>query len=388
MNFFRNRIRRHSPVVLPWIGLLFLITAGCDLDTAAEHSPPGERVRPVKAVQIQPDASRIIRSFPGTAKALQDTKLSFRVGGPLIELDAATGRRAVKGAPIARIDPRDFLVRLRTATANLASSRAKLEEAESQFHRYEALIKEKASARAHYDQIKAAYEMAAAQVTADAKQEENARNALHDTLLPAPFTGYIQNEYVENHETVTAGQSIVSMVDLSKIEIVVPLPEDFLPQTQRFLSFSCRFDALPQQQFPATFKEIAKQPNSSAGTYPLTLVLDQTTSDMSAPVRPGMAAEISITISNEHNAQCFIVPVGAVVCDHTEQSFVWCIDRQEERVFRQPVTISAVTGAGMSIEAGLMPGQWIVSAGAPYLSDRQRVRILEKPSTSNIGAEL
>jgi membrane fusion protein, multidrug efflux system len=381
MTLITKRIRFKSPVVALWIGAVLLITTGCDPATTAKSIALPERVRPVRTVQLQQQPLQWTRTFPGTAKALQNTDLSFRVGGPLVVLKTTTGQRVDKGAVIARVDPRDFLVRVRTATA-------KLEEAKLQFHRYTALIKEKASAKARYDQVKATYEMALAQVTADAKQEENARNAVNDTILQAPFTGYIHQEYVENHETVSIGQPVVSMVDLSQIEIEVPLPEDFLPQTHRFLSFSCRFDALPQQEFPATFKEIAKQPDPSSGTYPMTLLLDQTTLDITALVRPGMAIEVSISISNESNAQCFLVPVGAVVNDHTYQSFVWCIDKQKERVLRQPVTIDAITESGITIKGDMMPGQLIVSAGAHYLTDRQRVRVLKKASITNIGAEL
>lgn len=373
--------------IMLWTVLIILFAAGCDSATTAKQTAPPERVRPVKAVQIQPSPPQWTRTFPGTAKARQDTDLSFRVSGPLVRLEAATGQPVEKGTIIARIDPRDFLVRFKTAAAKLTASQAKLEAAKLQFHRYAALIKEKASAKARYDQVKAAYEMALAQVAADAKQKENAHNAVNDTIIEAPFTGYVHREYVENHETVSIGQPIVSMVDLSQIEIEVPLPEDFLPQTPRFLSFSCRFDALPQQEFSATLKEVAKQTDPSSGTYPMTLVLDPMMSGADPAIRPGMAAEISIVISNESTEKSFIVPVSAVVNDHTYQSFVWCIDRQKEQVLRQPVSIDGVTESGIAVKGDLMTGQWIVSAGAHYLIDRQRVRILENSSVTNIGAE-
>lgn len=381
-------IRLTPQGIMLWILAAFLLTTGCDSSTTAKQTSPPEHVRPVKAVQIEPSPPQWTRTFPGTAKAFQDTNLSFRVGGPLVMLEAATGQQVEKGSIIARIDPRDFRVRVKTATAKLAASRARLEETELQFHRYEALVKERASAKARYDQVKAAYEMALAQVAADAKQEEDARNALKDTVLQAPFTGYVHNEYVENYETVSIGQPVVSMVDLSQIEIEVPLPEDFLPQTHRFLSFSCRFDALPQQKFSAILKEVAKQANPASGTYPMTLVLEPMLPGSDSPVRPGMTAEISISISNESTAPCYIVPVSAVVNDHTYQSFVWCIDKQHNQVLRQPVSIDAMTESGIAVIGDMAPGQWIVSAGAHYLTDRQRVRILEETSMTNIGAEL
>lgn len=67
-----------------------------------------------------------IRSFPGLVKAASDTKLAFRVGGPLIQFDVRIGQRVVKGDVIARIDPRDFEINVMRLTATLDEARANL----------------------------------------------------------------------------------------------------------------------------------------------------------------------------------------------------------------------------------------------------------------------
>ncbi len=96
MTLTTKRIRLNSPAVMMWIAAVLLITAGCDPATTAKQIAPPERVRPVKAVQIQPPPQQWTRTFPGTAKALQDTDLSFRVGGPLVSLEAETGQQVKK----------------------------------------------------------------------------------------------------------------------------------------------------------------------------------------------------------------------------------------------------------------------------------------------------
>ena len=54
--------------------------------------------------------------------------------------------------------------------------------------------------------------MAEAQVRADLENLENAKNALEDAVLYAPFSGYIDQQYVENRQIVAASQPIISMI--------------------------------------------------------------------------------------------------------------------------------------------------------------------------------
>jgi RND family efflux transporter MFP subunit len=305
-----------------------------------------------------------------------------------VTLAAETGRHVAKGTIIARIDSRDFEVQLHTTQARLAASRACLEEATLQFERYAKLVREKASAKATYDRVKAAYETAQAQVAEDTRRVETARNALSDTALSAPYDGYIHHKYVENYETVAAGQPVVSMVDLSAIEVGVALPENFLPIVNQFRSFSCRFDALPGASFTACLKEVGKQPNATTRTYPMTLVLEPGKARTVPQVRPGMAAEVTITIAcNDNDARCFMVPVTAVANDSDHQSFVWLLDNEKQAVQHHPVTVTGVTDHGLSITGDLKAGQWVVSAGVHYLTNHQRVRLLQPPGLSNVGAE-
>ena len=373
-------------VLLPICCMLHLVViVGCEQGDARSIENQLQP-RPVKAIQLEAPLTQRHLTFPGTAKAARDVDLSFRVGGPLIELDVETGQSVSRDEIIARIDPRDFQVRVRTMEARLTASRATLEEAELQFQRYSGLIQENAAAKATYDKVKAAFEIARAQVDADVKNLEDARNALNDTVQRAPFTGYIHNEYVENHETVAVGQPIVSLVDCASIEVEVALPEDCLPVVGRFKAFTCRFDALSGAVFPATFKEIGKKPNPSNRSYPLTLTLAPT-DDTEALVRPGMAAEVTITMTSDSNAGTFIVPPTAVANDHNRTSYVWVVDTAQQSVVRRPVSLDGLTERGLVILGDLHPGQWVVTAGVNSLTEHQPVRLLTAPSVTNIGRE-
>jgi RND family efflux transporter MFP subunit len=380
-NTIRNIILSATALLM----IVFLYACGkSNADTIMGSS--SETVRPVKAVQLQPWGEHSTRNFPGIAKALQDTELSFRVGGPLTELNAEAGRYIEHDEVIAKIDPRDFKIQIKSLEARLDASKAKLAESQLQYRRYEQLIKEKAAAKATYDRIKATFEMAEAQVRADLENLENAKNALEDAVLYAPFSGYIDQQYVENHQIVAASQPIISMIDLSVIEVEVALPEDMLSDMDRFESYACRFDALPNKTFTARLKETGKQPNPSNRTYPMTLTI---VDDEKVIIRPGMAAEVKISIAMDNKTPVFIVPLAAVGNDADRRTFAWIADPDTGRLSKKAITIHGFEKNGeIKISGEISANQWIVVAGVNALTEDQKIRLLALPSKSNVGNEL
>ncbi len=374
-------------ILLGWLLCLALIIfglSGCN-NAGADTDPATTLVRPVKAMLLETPKSETVRSFPGTAQATREVNLAFRVAGPLVKLNGDTGDKVSKGALIAQIDSRDFRVQIKTLEAKVASSKAQYAQSKLQYERYTNLVKVNAAAKATYDQVKATFEMARAQVNSDQKNLESARNALTDTDLFAPFTGYINQKLVENHENITMGQSIISLVDLSSIEVEVAIPENLVGNLDRFIAYSCEFEAIPGKIFKAVFNEIGKKPNRSNQTYPLTLTLDPGESSV---VRPGMSARISITIAGKNQDTIFRVPPQSLVNDAQGRTFVWIVDETDKKIHKRFVQTGGLRHRGVEVITGLNTGDWLVTAGASYLKEGQATRILQTAVQTNVGNAL
>lgn len=360
------------------------LASGCGSSDAKEK-PQTAVVRPVKAIQLSQAPSVRKLRLPGVANAVRDTDLAFRVGGPLIALHVDTGAYVKKGQIVAEVDPRDFQIRVKTGQAKLNSSMAQLAETKLQYDRYAKLIKQKAVAQAEYDSIKAAYEVAQAQELSSKKALEDAKNALADTVLKAPFDGYIDERFVDNHETINTGQPVASLVDLSSMEVKLALSENLLPLAKRFSSFTCSFDALPGQSFAATIKEIGQKADSASRTYPLILTLEKSAQTI---VRPGMSAEVSATLNTSEESDGFLVPLTALYNRGGQDAFVWVVNGKTGTLSRIKVDILGLRDGGAKIRGKLAAGQWIVTAGVNHLREDLIVRLLAKPSKTNIGVEM
>ena len=59
-------------------------------------------------------------------------------------------------------------------------------------------------------------------------QKKSAEDAISDTYLKAPFSGKVVQQYVQNFEDVRAKQAVVRLLDTSRIEMVVNIPESMI----------------------------------------------------------------------------------------------------------------------------------------------------------------
>ena len=98
-----------------------MILAGCTGEPPEKEEP----VRPVKAYQVVDVGQQRTRSFPGRAKAHNEVDLAFRVAGQLRELpNDLIGQKFTRGDTIARLDPRDYEVRVDDVSGKLQRAQA------------------------------------------------------------------------------------------------------------------------------------------------------------------------------------------------------------------------------------------------------------------------
>ena len=409
---------------------LGLLLAGT-LPGCSKPVPP-KPIRPVRVMIVGDTAIFGKGTIPGRAKATQEVNLSFRVSGPLIELPVDVGTVVEQDDVIARIDPKDFQVTLESTRAALAKSQANLDamrqgarpeeiaqlqaavqrtqaeyaRALGEYQRAAKLIKDKVISATEYDRkyqtaLKAQADLRTAQEDlrigevgarkediqaqeAEIRDLESAVEAATDQLryteLKAPFSGVVSTKYVENFETVHANQQIVRLLDISKIEMVVHLPERAMPNLKYVQDIKCRFDQFRNIEIPAEIKEIGHEASKTTRTYPVTLIMDQPAAE-NVTILPGMAGEAWGRANRPDDAarQGVEVLTGAVFTPDTEkQNYVWIVDRQTRTVRRQAVTVGELTETGILVQTGLKSGDLVVTAGVYSLHEGQQVRLPEE----------
>ena len=211
---------------------LVLLPASFFVGCGGEQETEEKRVRPVKAIRVG-DVTRFSgRSFPGRAAATQEVNLAFEVPGTLIERLVDKGDEVKKGQRLARLDPRDYKNALDAAKASRDRVKAYLE-------RIKQAVKTGAVSRQDLTDAQAKFDVGQAQVNIKAK-------ALDDTRILAPYDGIVAATYVENFQRVRAKQQVLRLLDISKIEMTLDIPESLISNALYVKKVLVRFDAFPE----------------------------------------------------------------------------------------------------------------------------------------------
>lgn len=358
-------MKTKSLLILALVCVTFIASTGCK-----KEAPTKEQViRPVRTTVVGDVQDLTNSTFPGITKEVQSVDLAFRVGGPMIQLNATEGQQVRKGQLIAEIDPRDFRVDLLAKEARFIQARAEEE-------RFRATYERGSISKSEYDQKLALYLEAQSAF-------EAAKNALVDTKLRAPFDAFIDQKLVDNFERVRIGETIVTLIDLSAIEVRFSIPEALAFYFRQFENFTVSFDLYQDITFMADLKEIAKKSERSAGIPVILVLRHKNTPDKKEKIVPGMACTIKVNLKDtpeqaEAEVTEFSIPTSSIYAQpDSDQKFVFVLNEEEMTVKKTEVTLGTLVSTNLIwVLDGINKGDILVTAGANVLLDGQEVKYL------------
>ncbi len=366
---------------LIFAGLFFMASCGKE----EEKAPEKEVVRPVKMMTVTSSTVALKRKFPGIVRAAKRADLAFQVDGTLRELPVDEGQEIKAGQIVARLDQRDFENNLRNARGQLAKANAALAGAQSEYDRILRIQRQDPGAASasmvvrrleSVDRTKADIESLRA--AADA-----AKDRLGYATLRAPFAGVISKRYVDNFQEVRAKQTIVSLDDISRLEILVELPESIVSSIRetaepgKKANAHAEFAAAPGKEFPLKIKEFATRADPKTQTYQVVFEMDRPKEGVT--VLPGMTATVvGEPPADKRKGGFFVIPAIAVFADDQGNSNVWVVDREKMTVHRRKITTGKLTGQdSIQIEKDLKSGEMIAVSGVSRLREGMKVRPFE-----------
>ncbi len=318
---------------------------------------------PVRVLVVAGPADVKLPSLPGRAEAVQEVDLNFRVGGRMLERKVELGDHVVSGQVLAQLDLRDF-------KAELDRARALRQQTTALLGREREAATTGAVSQQELSEAEARAESARARV-------EIQQKALDDATLRAPFDGAVTATYVEPLQQVKEGQPVLRLLDLSKIEMWVDVPEDRIHLVRAGRAVAVRFDALPDREYTARVSEIGNEADDQTRTYPVNLLIEQPADAApDARILPGMAGEATPTPRADAPSLGSEVPLSAVFSDATTPSYVWIVE-DGDKVKRRAVETGRLTNAGIVVQKGLAPGERIVTQGGQFLRDGVEVHVVE-----------
>jgi RND family efflux transporter MFP subunit len=341
-----------------------LMFAGCQRQ--AEATPP--EVRPVRTVTAAKHDVAETVTYTGRIEAEAETRLSFRIGGRMIERPVNTGDRVEPGQLVARLEPHNELNALRSAQAAVTAAEAQFTEAQQNYERQSFLLARDVASRAQYDRAQQARDTAGAMLDAARAQLQVAQDQVGDTELKADAGGIVIATAAELGEVIHPGQLIVRVAPKGGRDAVFDVPGQMLRSARGRASVEVRLTDDPSVATIGRVREVSPQADPVTRTFEVKVGL----TDPPAAMRLG----VTVTGSVRLDASPAMELPAAALTGFDRRPAVWVVDPASLTVALRDVEILRHNPATVAIASGLEPGEIVVTAGTQALHPGQKVRLL------------
>jgi membrane fusion protein, multidrug efflux system len=323
---------------------------------------------------LQP--GEISRSIPitGSLRPTNQTLVRSKVAGEIIELNVKEGSAVRAGQMIARIDPIEFEWRVKEREANLRSADAQLDQARRTLENNKQLLEKNFISQNAFDNAKFSLDAAQGNRDAALAQLTMARKSLSDTVVGAPMTGIVAERFAQVGEKVSPDNKLVSIIDLSRMEIEAPVPASDASALAVGQEVELAIEGIETRQIG---RIIRINPGTQAGTRSIPIYIGLDNKD--PRVRAGLFAQGNLAVATRRN----IISVPSVALrDAGGRTFVYGIDgdtlveRDVQTGLRDDSAPSPNGGIGIvEITSGLKSGDRIVAVNLGPLRAGSSVKV-------------
>jgi len=294
-----------------------------------------------------------------------------------------------------------------SAKAAYESALAQAKQAQADAARYESLVKSGDVSQSAYEKARTQADTADAQVNASRQQYEatansarqnfqgvmtaqaslaasraqtaQARKALEDTLIRAPFSGYVSARPVAVGQYVAVTSKIATVLLITPLKLQLQVPESNAPQMRLGSMVEASVPGYPDRKFQGKVTAINPEVDSNSRTF--TVEAEFANADLA--LKPGMFATSRILLPG--STEGIFVPRQAVMTDaSTNSSQLFFVRDGKARL--AVVQLGAADGDMIQILSGLSAGAVVATNHLQDLYDGETVQVqgAPKPAASQI----
>ena len=181
--------------------------------------------------------------------------------------------------------------------------------------------------------------------------------APHDGLVAHSPDRTLWGRVVADGELVTERFKILSLPDLSRMQVKLGIHESVVDQVRTGLSATVKIDAFPDATYHGTVAQVAVLPtqegsmSSDVKVYDVMVTIDEEVTNL----KPGMTAIAEIHVRTV--SETLTLPVQAVqqVEDET-----WCYVEADGEIARRPLELGSSNSALVEVRGGLQEGDRVI----------------------------
>jgi len=350
-------LKQHKLAAVVLLATLFLA-----LFWYSQHREPSkgaakradERI-PVSVALITKAAVQDSFSTVGTVEALREADIFSESAGLVRKVSAEPGSSKKAGEALFTLDDELATARQRKADAHYRQAKRDVE-------RYKNLYSEGAVALSAYESVQLQLEEAEAEFIAATRKQS-------DTRVKAPFSGVVTARFIEQGELVQEGKKVAQMVDMSKLKVIIFVPEreiiKFVPGTL----LTVTSDLYRGKVFSGKVSSVSDKAGRDH-TFRVEVVLQNSAESM---FRSGMFARVLLKGTGER--QAILVPRVALVSGiRKPELFVV----RNGKAFLTPFVAGMELQKQLEVLGGLSVGESVVISGQNELHDGSEVVVIDQ----------
>jgi multidrug efflux system membrane fusion protein len=334
----------------------------------------------VRAETVRESQAFAQNRYAGVVRANAQVELDFKAGGYIRHIARSKtapqrviqeGDRVTAGTALAVIDASDYAARVETASAAVLEASAAATQAERDQARTHALVESGALTPVELENRSTQREVSVARVARAKATLNEARLALADTTLRAPFSGVILSRLVEMGAFVSPRTPGFVIADDSSMKVVFGVPDSLLPALRVGNFAQVEVPSL-SRSFAATIFRIGSAADPRSRVFEVEVIV----SNQGQQLKVGLAATVALDTSGVQK-KGFEVPLRALVRgSRSSDVAVYTVEVSNGVATARARELNVLRVVGDdALVLGLEPGQKVVTLGASLLHDGDSVRL-------------
>ena len=225
---------------------LLLATASCSSGDETSNQRPSQPIPAVEAVQAQYGSLPLEQRLSGLVRAGNQVDIYPRINAPIEQIYVENGDEVERGAPIVRLEDREYRERVEQARASLRIQQAQVRQAEarlaelnSQLRRQQTLADRNLISDSELEGIEAQVAGAEADLELARAQVEQAESTISEreeelsrTVIRAPISGIVGGRTAEVGMQANPNAQLFTIGDVRNSKVLVSLTESMMRAIQ------------------------------------------------------------------------------------------------------------------------------------------------------------
>lgn len=350
------------------VGVLGLL--GCSEQQAAQP-PKGRPPTPVRVAAVVNQTVQKTIELVGTVEPWRRSIVAGEIAALVEKFPVEEGMAVKRGQMLAQLRTNALTIRLNAAMASHREAQTRYRQAKKDLERMNTLFAKELVTQQEFDGAVTQEAALGQRVTLLGVEILQVRDQFRKARVVAPFDGWVIKEFTEVGQWIEAGGPIVELVDLSRVQVEVPLPERYVGEIKVGASVTATFDSLRGLQSKGRVFSVLAQADRNSRTFPIKVELP----NADLVIMSGLVSRVVLQVGEPYEA--LVIPKDALVLRGGSE-FVFVM--KDASVSQVPVVVVNHVNNEVEINGQLEPGMIVVVEGNERLFPGQTVRVLEEES--------